>query len=54
MQSQGDDRRTKMMALRTDTNTKINAVLTASQKTEFAKMQEEMAARRPGGGGPPQ
>ncbi len=34
-----DDRRAKMMKLRTDTNTKIEAVLTADQKTKFAKMQ---------------
>ena len=49
-----DDRRAKMMKLRTDTNDKINAVLTDDQKAEFKKMNDEMAARMGGGGAPPQ
>jgi Spy/CpxP family protein refolding chaperone len=52
-----DDRRAKMMKLRTDTNDKINAVLTPDQQAEFKKMNDEMAARMGGGGGgaaPPQ
>jgi hypothetical protein len=51
-----EDRMAKMTKIRTDTNDKINAVLTADQKTEYAKMQEEMRARQGGGGGgrPPQ
>ena len=48
-----DDRRSKMMALRTSTNDKINAVLTPDQKTEFAKMQAESRSRMGGGGAPP-
>jgi protein CpxP len=53
-----DDRRAKMMKIRTDTNDKINAVLTPDQQAEFKKMNDEMAARMAGGGGgapaPPQ
>ena len=47
-----------MMKIRTDTNDKINAVLTPDQQAEFKKMNDEMAARMAGGGGgapaPPQ
>jgi periplasmic protein CpxP/Spy len=50
---QSDDRRAKMMKLRTDTNDKINAVLTPEQQAEFKKMNDEMAARMGGGGAPP-
>jgi hypothetical protein len=49
-----EDRMSKMMKVRTDTDTKINAVLTDDQKTEYAKMQAEMRQRMgggPGGGG---
>ena len=47
------DRMSKMMKIRTDTDSKINAVLTDDQKTEYAKMNEEMRQRRGGGGPPP-
>jgi Spy/CpxP family protein refolding chaperone len=46
-----DDRMAKMMKIRTDTTTKINAVLTPDQQTEYKKMQAEMMQRGPGGGG---
>ncbi len=46
-----DDRMSKMMKIRTDSTTKINAVLTPDQQTEYKKMQAEMMQRGPGGGG---
>jgi Spy/CpxP family protein refolding chaperone len=46
-----DDRMAKMMKLRTDTSTKINAVLTPDQQAEYKKMQAEQMQRGPGGGG---
>jgi Spy/CpxP family protein refolding chaperone len=46
-----EDRQAKMMKLRTDTSTKINAVLTPDQQTEYKKMQAEQMQRGPGGGG---
>jgi periplasmic protein CpxP/Spy len=46
-----EDRMAKMMKLRTDTSTKINAVLTPDQQTEYKKMQAEMPQGRGGGGG---
>jgi Spy/CpxP family protein refolding chaperone len=46
-----EDRMAKMMKLRTDTSTKINAVLTPDQQTEYKKMQAETMQRGPGGGG---
>jgi len=46
-----DDRMAKMMKIRTDSTTKINAVLTPDQQTEYKKMQAEMMQRGPGGGG---
>ena len=48
-----DDRMAKMTKIRTDSTTKINAILTPDQQTEYKKMQAEMGARRPGGGGAP-
>lgn len=48
-----DDRRAKMMKVRTDTNDKINAVLTPDQQAEFKKMNDEMMQRMGGGGAPP-
>lgn len=48
-----EDRMAKMMKLRTDTDSKINAILTDDQKTEFKKMNDEMRARMGGGGAPP-
>jgi periplasmic protein CpxP/Spy len=48
-----DDRMAKMTKIRTDATTKINAILTPDQQTEYKKMMAEMGARRPGGGGPP-
>ena len=46
-----DDRMSKMMKIRTDSTTKINAVLTPDQQAEYKKMQAEMMQRGPGGGG---
>jgi len=49
------DRMAKMMKIRSDVETKITAILTEDQKTEYAKMNAEMRQRRgPGGpgGGP--
>jgi Spy/CpxP family protein refolding chaperone len=46
-----EDRMAKMTKLRTDTSTKINAVLTPDQQTEYKKMQAEMPQGRGGGGG---
>jgi periplasmic protein CpxP/Spy len=46
-----DDRMAKMTKIRTDSTTKINAVLTPDQQTEYKKMQAEMMQRGPGGGG---
>ncbi len=48
-----DDRMAKMMKIRTDSTTKINAVLTPDQQAEYKKMQAEMMQRGPGGGGAP-
>jgi Spy/CpxP family protein refolding chaperone len=48
-----DDRMAKMTKIRTDATTKINAILTPDQQTEYKKMMSEMGARRPGGGGAP-
>lgn len=46
-----DDRMAKMTKIRTDSTTKINAVLTPDQQAEYKKMQAEMMQRGPGGGG---
>jgi periplasmic protein CpxP/Spy len=46
-----DDLRTQMMAIRTDQDTRIKAVLTADQKTKYDAMPRP---GRPGGGGGPQ
>lgn len=46
-----DDRRSQMMSMRKDENDKIEALLTADQKTKFEAMQQEMRGRRGGGGG---
>jgi periplasmic protein CpxP/Spy len=49
-----EDRRTQMMAVRQDTNTKVRALLTPDQVTKFDAMQARMRDRRPGGpDGPP-
>ena len=48
-----DDRMAKMMKVRTDTDGKINAILTDDQKAEYKKMNDEMRARMGGGGAPP-
>ena len=47
-----EDRRAKMMAIRQDSTTKIDAVLNDQQKQKFAAMQEHMRGR--GQGGPPE
>lgn len=51
-----DDRRSQMMDIRKGENDKINALLTADQKTKYETMQQEMRGRRGGGsgGGTPQ
>jgi hypothetical protein len=48
-----EDRMAKMMKVRTDTDGKINAILTDDQKAEYKKMNDEMRARMGGGGTPP-
>jgi ribosome recycling factor len=45
-----DDRRSQMMSLRKAENDKIEALLTADQKTKYEAMQQEMRGRRGGGG----
>ncbi len=56
-----DDKRSKMMSMRQDTNAKITAVLNDDQKKKFADMQQQMrehmmerrgAGPGPGGEGP--
>ena len=47
------DRMAAMMKMRTEVDGKITAVLTDDQKTEYAKMNEEMRQRRGQGGPPP-
>jgi hypothetical protein len=48
-----EDRMAKMTKLRTDTDGKINAILTDDMKAEYKKMNDEMRARMGGGGAPP-
>jgi protein CpxP len=48
-----DDRRAKMMSMRTDENAKVKAVLTPDQQTKFDDMQSRMRQRQQGGGPPP-
>jgi periplasmic protein CpxP/Spy len=50
-----DDRRSQMMDIRKAENDKVNALLTADQKTKYAALQEQMRNRMRGGapGGPP-
>ena len=51
-----DDRRTKMMGIRKDSQDKIRAILTDDQKTKYDAMQAEMRERmkeRQQGGPPP-
>jgi Spy/CpxP family protein refolding chaperone len=56
--SQDPDMRTKMMAMRTDENTQIKALLTDDQKTKFDAMPQRGGRGGGGGGGgaapPPQ
>ena len=47
-----DDRRSQSMALRNDENTKIEAVLTADQKTQYEQMLAQQRDRMRNGGGP--
>jgi Spy/CpxP family protein refolding chaperone len=52
--AQDPDMRTKMMAMRTDENTQIKALLTDDQKPKFdAYLASMPQGRGPGGGGPP-
>ncbi|HTV14314.1 MAG TPA: hypothetical protein VME68_06340 [Acidobacteriaceae bacterium] len=46
-----EDRRSQMMAIRQDSETKINAVLNDDQKQKYQAMQEHMHRGGPGGGG---
>ena len=51
-----EDRRAKMMTMRQEENTKIEAVLTPDQKTKYEAMQARQRERmenRQGGGAPP-
>jgi Spy/CpxP family protein refolding chaperone len=45
-----DDRRSQMMAMRTDSNSKIRALLTPDQQTKFDAMPPQMGPRGGGGG----
>ena len=54
MAGQDPDMRTKMMAMRTDEQTQIKALLTEEQKTKYAAMLAAMPQRGGGGGAPPQ
>ena len=47
-----DDRRSQSMALRNDENTKIEAVLTADQKTQYEQILAQQLDRMRNGGGP--
>ena len=47
-----DDRRSQSMALRNDENTKIEAVLTADQKTQYEQILAQQRDRMRNGGGP--
>lgn len=49
--SQDPDMRTKMMAMRTDEQTQIKAMLTDDQKTKYAAYLASMPQGRGGGGG---
>lgn len=51
-----DDRRSQMMTIRKGENDKVEALLTADQKTKYEAMQQEMRGRMRGGngGGTPQ
>jgi Spy/CpxP family protein refolding chaperone len=51
-QSGGGDRRTQMMALRTDRETKIRAVLTPAQQPKYDEMVQRQHERMERGGGP--
>ena len=44
-----DDRRSQMMDIRKGENDKVNALLTADQKTKYAALQEQMRGRMRGG-----
>ena len=46
-----DDRRSQMMSIRKAENDKIEALLTADQKTKYEAMQQEMRGRMRGGNG---
>ena len=48
-----EDRRAQMMAIRQDSNTKIEAALNDQQKQKFAAMQDRMRRNMPGGPPPP-
>lgn len=52
-----EDRRSQMMAIRSDGDAKIRALLTPDQVTKYdamqARMRERMQERRDGGGPPP-
>jgi Spy/CpxP family protein refolding chaperone len=52
-----EDRMAKMMSIRSDTSTKIAAILNPDQKKQFEedqqRMQERMQQGGPGGGPPP-
>jgi len=54
LRASGDpDMRTKMMAMRSDENDKIKALLTDDQKPKFDAYLASMPQGRPGGGPPP-
>ena len=45
-----DDRRSQMMSIRKAQDDKVEALLTADQKTKYEAMQQEMRGRMRGGG----
>lgn len=49
----GEDRRSQMMAIHQDTETKLRALLTPDQVTRYDAMQAEMREHREDRGGPP-
>lgn len=48
-----DDRRSQMMAIHQDTNTKMHTLLTPDQVTKYDAMEARMRERRGPAGGPP-
>ena len=56
LETLSDEKKAKMQSIRSDVNSKIEAILNDDQKKQFEQdhqsMQERMQQRGPGGGGP--